>query len=337
MNNDQHCDNAAESGNHIEEQPTPAEYCPNCHASLYGQWCYKCGQSQKPIDRFFFSLVAEAFEDIFSWDSRAARTLGNLLFRPGFLTREYFAGRRARYVPPLRLYIIASVLFFFVLSLQTVIDGNGTTVVAKDGSIYIDIEGDKGIGDIADDSRQDTESIQSARMEKILQSLNTFEIGWLSHESNLALRERLKIQAVKFEQVLREDPGEIGEIFLDVAPPVLFVLLPLFALLLKLFYITSGRYYTEHLILAVHNHSFLFIILIIDTPIVVFEDSVAVLGYLQTTIQIWIIIYMYLSLKFVYGQGYFITFIKYVVLGASYSVMAVVGLAVTFLLGILTL
>lgn len=339
MSNEQSDEHSQELEKATQEQASAAALCPNCHAPLYGQWCYYCGQSQKPIDRFFFSLVAEAFEDVFSWDSRAGRTLGNLLVRPGFLTREYFAGRRARYLPPLRLYIIASVLFFFILSLQTIVDGGRTALVARDEGIAIEINGD---GDDKEQvntngDKQATDPTQNAELEKTIQGLEQIEIGWLSEKSNRALQERLKTQAVKFTKILKEDPGEILDILLDVAPPVLFVLLPLFALLLKVVYITSGRYYTEHLILAVHNHTFLFTILIIDTPIIAYENSVPLLGYLQTVIQIWILVYMYLSLKFVYRQGYFVTFMKYIVLGTSYLILASLGLAIALVLGILTL
>ncbi|MBD3647699.1 MAG: DUF3667 domain-containing protein, partial [Pseudomonadales bacterium] len=95
--------------------------CPNCGARIEGPWCYQCGQNQKGINRFFLSLLNEAFDDVFSLNSRTVRTFGNLLFRPGFLTTEYYAGRRARYLPPVRLYLITSVVFFFYLSLQNTI------------------------------------------------------------------------------------------------------------------------------------------------------------------------------------------------------------------------
>jgi len=92
--------------------------CPNCGTSLKGQFCHQCGQNQKGFDRFFLSLVSEAFEDLISHDSRAIRTLFALLLRPGFLTLQYFKGRRAHYVQPLRLYFITSLVCFFAISLQ---------------------------------------------------------------------------------------------------------------------------------------------------------------------------------------------------------------------------
>ncbi|NND00953.1 MAG: DUF3667 domain-containing protein, partial [Gammaproteobacteria bacterium] len=91
--------------------------CPNCTALLHGEYCADCGQHQKGIDRFFLSLVNEAFEDIFSLNSRSWRTVSALLFKPGYLSNEYFRGRRARYVSPIRLYFITSIAFFVLLSI----------------------------------------------------------------------------------------------------------------------------------------------------------------------------------------------------------------------------
>jgi hypothetical protein len=93
------------------------DLCPNCGHPLKGPFCFDCGQRQRNIRRLFLSLVSEAFEDLFSLNSRTSRTLGNLMVRPGFLTNEYSAGRRARYIPPLRLYLISIFLFVLFLSL----------------------------------------------------------------------------------------------------------------------------------------------------------------------------------------------------------------------------
>jgi hypothetical protein len=95
---------------------TDTTLCPNCKTPLHGQFCSECGQNQKGIDRFLLTLVNEAFEDLFRWNSRAWRTLFGLMFKPGFLSKEYFKGRRARYVQPIRLYFITSIVFFVVLS-----------------------------------------------------------------------------------------------------------------------------------------------------------------------------------------------------------------------------
>lgn len=90
--------------------------CLDCGAQLLGGYCHRCGQRHGsrivPVGRF----VAEALSDLFSVDGRLARTLTLLFRRPGGLTEAYLAGRRTRYVPPFRLYLVASAVYFGVLA-----------------------------------------------------------------------------------------------------------------------------------------------------------------------------------------------------------------------------
>jgi len=89
--------------------------CPNCGAELMGNFCHNCGQSARDLKRPFFGLVRDMLGDVFSFDGRLWKTLPALMFRPGKITRSYIDGQRMRYVPPFRLFLIASVLFFLVL------------------------------------------------------------------------------------------------------------------------------------------------------------------------------------------------------------------------------
>ena len=86
--------------------------CHNCEATLAGRWCHACGQDSRDPLRDFGALTGEFLDSVFGWDSRLGRTLRLLFGSPGALTTEFVAGRRARYLGPLRLYLIASVLFF---------------------------------------------------------------------------------------------------------------------------------------------------------------------------------------------------------------------------------
>ena len=102
------------------EAPTVVlERCGNCGAPLSGPYCSQCGQRHEPAMHSFWHFMQEAFEDFTHADSRLWRTLGALLFRPGFLTREFLEGRRARYLPPVRLYLVLSVAFFVIAGILT--------------------------------------------------------------------------------------------------------------------------------------------------------------------------------------------------------------------------
>ena len=89
--------------------------CRNCGELVEQRHCPKCGQLAASYHRPFFSLITESISDSFALDGRIARTLPLLLLRPGVLTRRYAEGRRARYVPPFRLFLLSSLVFYFVV------------------------------------------------------------------------------------------------------------------------------------------------------------------------------------------------------------------------------
>ena len=88
----------------------PAKQCLNCDAPLAGPFCSQCGQAAQEVVLPLRQVLADAVDEFLKWDSRVLRTLWPLLTRPGFLTTEYLAGRRVRYVAPLRLYFFISAL-----------------------------------------------------------------------------------------------------------------------------------------------------------------------------------------------------------------------------------
>ena len=88
--------------------------CLNCGAHLRGQYCGQCGQRASSRLISLWELVRDAFGDLFELDSRLWKTIAPLLVRPGLLTADYLQGRRARYMPPFRMYLVLSLLFFLV-------------------------------------------------------------------------------------------------------------------------------------------------------------------------------------------------------------------------------
>ena len=89
-------------------------HCLNCGASLGGQYCGQCGQRATSRLISLWELIRDAFGDLFELDSRLWQTLVPLLARPGRLTRDYLEGRRARFMPPFRMYLVMSLVFFLV-------------------------------------------------------------------------------------------------------------------------------------------------------------------------------------------------------------------------------
>ena len=284
--------------------------------ALKGNYCFSCGQNKKRVDKFFLALVAEAFEDIFSWNSRTLSTIFALIFKPGFLTREYFVGRRARYLPPLRLYIISSLLFFLYLSFQNTLNTDFNNAINT--------------------SPTSDSSLQLESNTDIDEAIADIKLDWLEESANKNLRETIQTQANKAQQALQDDPGQIAGAFLDIAPALMFILLPLFALLLKFVYITSGRYYAEHLVLALHNHSALFLVLLFSFMLDWVEELTNLtLG--STFVLFWIPVYMFLSLKRAFNEGTGTTILKFSILANSYLLLFSFAFAFGWLAGIMTL
>src|SRR5437868_15097853 len=97
-------------------QPPPLPNCENCGAPMAGPFCAKCGQHAVDYRRSFRYVVLDVLDSFLSWDSKFFATIGWLIARPWHLTNEFLAGRRVRYVHPLRLYLLVSILFFFAVT-----------------------------------------------------------------------------------------------------------------------------------------------------------------------------------------------------------------------------
>jgi hypothetical protein len=85
--------------------------CLNCATPLAGRWCHACGQDSRDPLRAVGTLLEELLDSALSWDSRVARTFRLLVTQPGALTDEFVAGRRAGYLGPVRLYVLASIVY----------------------------------------------------------------------------------------------------------------------------------------------------------------------------------------------------------------------------------
>jgi hypothetical protein len=116
------------------------ENCLNCGEVLTGQHCSHCGQHAKVRVLSLWGLMKDVIGDLLDADSRVWRTLVPLAFRPGLLTQEFLRGRRARYTPPFRMYLVLSLVFFVLASLSDPggdvalqIDDEGANIQLRDG------------------------------------------------------------------------------------------------------------------------------------------------------------------------------------------------------------
>jgi hypothetical protein len=282
----------------------PTARCRNCGADAPGAFCPACGQETTlalPTARQFLKEAAGRYV---AFDGRMWRTLAALLFRPGYLTREYLAGRRRRYIRPARLFLVMSVLLFAVL--RFVIDV--PTIAADDSLVRVDAvpvagapsaPAPAGAGKPPDAAR--------ARPSEALVVMPGLELR-VDEAGNLTadgaqgrLGNELRRRLDRFNAMQRQDKIEhllLGA--LRYGPYAMFVLLPAFALLLLLVYLgPRSRYperprrYAEHLVFAAHNHAFL--ALIIGASAIVAQGAVSALA------AAWALAYFLRSMKAVYG------------------------------------
>jgi len=98
---------------HLKERKE--KICLNCNADLYGRYCHVCGQENLEPKETVWHLIEHFFNDITHFDGKFFETVRYLLRKPGFLSAQYMAGRRASFLNPIRMYVFTSAIFFIVL------------------------------------------------------------------------------------------------------------------------------------------------------------------------------------------------------------------------------
>ena len=282
---------AATTGSRAEENAPPT--CRNCGAPVDGAYCAACGQETALRLPTLREFLREAAGRYVALDGRFWRTMFALLARPGFLTREYLAGRRRRYIRPARLYLFATLIFFAVTRL---------------------LVGPIDIFEVHADTPEEAKYLSPDKGFNVQMGEDAF--------GSLELQKRWN----RFNNLSRSDKAEqLGEGMLRYAPYALFVLLPAFALLLKLVYLgrrrrypRRPRLYGEHLVFAAYDHAFVFVAATI---------MLLLLGRtMALTIGGWVVgVYLLLSLRSVYGGPWVGLLLRAFVLFVSYMVL--VGLA----------
>ena len=225
------------------------QLCENCGNEVTQRFCGACGQRREPPVHSLWHFSRVATEDLTHADSRLWRTLAALLFKPGRLTAEFLAGRRARYLPPIRLYLVLSVLFFLVAGAV----GTRFAVLQFDDSRPLasaKIEAGAKPDDLPALKAQAGETPEQ-RADRLCADAN-YNGPWAATLQPL------------FKQACRKsvlDNGrELRQVFLHNVPRAMFIFLPLLAGLMMLMYWRPRHYYVEHLLLFVHNHAFVFLV-----------------------------------------------------------------------------
>lgn len=327
--------------------------CLNCDASLRGQYCWNCGQRGNTRLISLFELLKDAFGDMFELDSRLWRTLIPLAVRPGKLTAEYLLGRRARYMPPFRMYLVLSFLFFLLAQLI----GDGVGVVVGDDlsdgfadgvaeGAANDVPGDiteqleaagvapEAVAEVA--AQVETAQAEAERVREAVEGEGEFYCNIGLGNTGIAWIDRQfpEDRVDRICQDIRRDRGRrLIERWTENSPVAALAMLPLMALLLKAMYPLSRRYYVEHLLMLVHFHSFLFLLF---SAGIVFNAlsgwaNLPEAAIIAVNVAGWLFVpfYLYRSLRVVYGQGRFVSLLKFLVMLVGYLAAVLVVIVIT--------
>ncbi len=335
-------------------------------------YCPHCGQenTEKLVSVGF--LIRDFFRQELSFDSKFWRSFRYFLFVPGYLTNEFSRGRRAAYISPVRLYLFISFIYFLTLSLNVYLQ-ESTMVAGSEqvGTRKEETEKEKAAeankkalerlerieqrlkeqGDtaFAERLRLEREKSSGARPKTDEMDLH---IGNTNFGDPKEFKESVERKGLKttLDSLGIEHPfwrlvghqlykfqkrGQVGFVqkFIKDASIMMFFLLPIYALLLKLFFLRNRKYYIEHLIHSVHIHSFMFFILTLMALLSWFIDTVW-LGWGSLIICT---VYVGVSFRRVYRRRIRWVPLKVLFSGGSYLIVLSLGLLITLAISFLSL
>ncbi|WP_295997901.1 DUF3667 domain-containing protein [Rugamonas sp.] len=321
-----------------DPHPAPA-HCLNCGSASSGNYCAHCGQETVLHRPSALEFLHEFVGHYVALEGKLTGTLGRLLFRPGALTVEYLAGRRVRFVQPLRLYLTLSVLFFALMkfsgaSLQDN-DLDSTPAHKAAPELHQPAAGappapiakaaPAASGPAQQGRAAASAAAEAADDDKGLE-IGVGKMAWLT---------RVWPSAASTLEHFNGLPGKeknqlINEGFYHLAPTAMFCLMPLFALYLKLLYLGHGHRYGEHLLFALHTNAFAFAIFICM--------RVCNIGLVSFVLWVWLLGYLPWAMRRVYGLRRFSTAWRWLLLMFVYSVTMALALALmmTVTAGVLT-
>jgi hypothetical protein len=317
-------------------------------------------------------VIVDVLDSFLNWDSKFFATIGLLIVKPWRLTNEFLAGKRVRYLHPLRLYLLASILFFFAVNYGAkglrlepgkISDKNRTAVAAAVAEKRDEIEAEFDKENLSPEERkkaQDaldyltkpspaaTAAAEQQPSPTITPTASPPEPGKRTYgpandrpflvfdadtKSSTPLERWLEARA-------KEKMGEHGtKMGLFIAtlfsnlPYMMFCCIPLFAFVLKVLYIRRHIFYIDHLVYALHIHTFLYTGIMLIVLATMGLNRVAppsLAGWIIALLWILFVVQIFLSIRRVYRQGWFMSTLKFLVGGFAYLIVLFLALAATF-------
>ena len=307
--------------------------CLNCGTILEGHYCHNCGQENLELHESFGHMMNHAISDYFHFDHQFFHTLKPLVFKPGYLTNEYMAGRRAQFLHPVKMYIFISIVYFLLLFQSKT---NGDLVNANENGKPIS----KGIVITPSSKNVNVVNINYEKKPNAWfhpTTKDTSYAEYLVNQKKLPSDQQdgfpEEIWNKKTFQYRKEYGSRAKDVFLEElkhnAPKMMFLLLPLFALILKITFWRSKKFYVEHLIYSFHFHCFLFLFFGILISLEILLPSKVFGEWATLLATFYVIWYIFRSLRVVYHRNIFRTITK--MLGMWFMYFAAFTFCVTLL------
>lgn len=321
----------------------PGTPCPNCETALQGPYCHACGQFAEQYHKSIWLLFMEVVESFTHFDGRLWRTLPNLLWRPGRLTRAYLDGKRASQVPPFRMFLIVLLIVFFVGQCSNSnktpdaddINLGAAQVGARDDAIaevqadasltpeekkqaIAAIEGDwmalgKMIGETAEQERRTAAAPapgnppgEAAPAEtRAALGGGSVTIRPLASQGSSEGADRFERWAQARLQAIRDNPERFWTKLEKWAHRVAILTLPVSALILSLLFVFQRRFYVfDHLVFSMHSLSFQLLLL----------TAIFLLGMAIGPVAWWLAllspVHLFVHMRGSYGTGVFLTLVR---------------------------
>lgn len=288
--------------------------CQNCGNELNGEYCSTCGQRDVELKVPLNGLIKELGEELLSFDSRLFHSLRPFLWRPGALTIEYVSGKRTRYISPFKLYFFTSFLYFFLAA-------------------------------ILETPPKKTEPHSSVNVDSLLTSVRADSIITLKMNKGMKLtfakddsgrvERRFGYRFAAGLKKVKSDPQLFFDKLHDHTPQIVFLLLPLFALLLKVLYIRTNIYYIQHIVFTFYFHSYVFFVLLLIT--LLNSTGWSVIASYADLLIFAIPLSLYRGMVRAYGQSRSKTIVKFSLLSCTYGLvlLAVVFVTIFVLISLL--
>lgn len=293
--------------------------CPNCLTKLQPEalFCHHCGQEQTNLHIGFWELLKDFISSNFNFDTRLLTTLKCLLFKPGFLAQEFSQGRRADYVPPIRLYLFISFVYFLVLSfdLDQQFNGFNTGEKAK-------------IGETAANSPQLSATDTGYVTLKGINKKNGAELDLMIEEGELKeypMLEHLVSQGARLLNDPDAHQSELRRLFYKSLSLSMFFLMPVFGFLLWLLWGKPRPFYIDVLIFSIHSHAFAFLVLSAKNLFSIFTLS----SWLDLLTFLLCFTYLVIGVKRLKAIAWWKSFRKSLLLLLLYS--SIVGITLLFI------